>query len=68
MYKRIGILALILSSSLYADELGKKENFAVKLNESTINQKDMMKLLLLKQLKMSLLLQEMRLKKEDTKM
>ena len=36
MYKRIGILALILSSSLYADELGKKENFAVKLNESTI--------------------------------
>ena len=36
MYKKIGILALILSSSLYAEELGKKEEFAVKLNESTI--------------------------------
>ena len=36
MYKKIGILALILSSSLYAEELGKKEEFSVKLNESTI--------------------------------
>ena len=36
MYKKIGILALILSSSLFAEELGKKEEFAVKLNESTI--------------------------------
>ena len=36
MYKKIGILALILSSSLYAEELGKKEEISVKLNESTI--------------------------------
>ena len=36
MYKKIGILALILSSSLYAEEAIKKEEFAVKLNESTI--------------------------------
>lgn len=36
MYKKIGILALILSSSLYAEESIKKEEFAVKLNESTI--------------------------------
>ena len=36
MYKKIGILALFLSSSLYANEVEKKEEFAVKLNESTI--------------------------------
>ena len=36
MYKKIGILALFLSSSLYANEIEKKEEFAVKLNESTI--------------------------------
>ena len=36
MYKKIGILALILSSSLFAEELGKKEEFASKLTESTI--------------------------------
>lgn len=35
MYKKIGILALIISSSLFAEETEKKD-YGVKLNESTI--------------------------------
>lgn len=36
MYKKIGILALIISSSLFAEETTKKKDYGVRLNESTI--------------------------------
>lgn len=36
MYKKIGILALIVSSSLFAEETTKKKDYGVRLNESTI--------------------------------
>ena len=36
MYKKIGILALIISSSLFAEETTKEKDYGVRLNESTI--------------------------------
>lgn len=36
MYKKIGILALIISSSLFAEETIKEKDYGVRLNESTI--------------------------------
>ena len=36
MYKKIGILALIISSSLFAEETTKEKDYGVRLNESII--------------------------------
>ena len=36
MYKKIGILALIISSSLFAEETTREKDYGVRLNESTI--------------------------------
>lgn len=36
MYKKIGILALIVSSTIFADEIKKETEFSTKLNETTI--------------------------------
>ena len=36
MYKKIGILALIISSSLFSEETTKEKDYGVRLNESTI--------------------------------
>lgn len=36
MYKKIGILSLIISSSLFAEETTKEKDYGVRLNESTI--------------------------------